>query len=148
MLAVASALSAGVLSTGADAVAETVAQAADINPDGTYAYSYQTSNGISGSESGTGGVSVSGSSSWTAPDGTPVKVDYVADENGYVASGAFIPVGPPAPAYVQKAIDYIAAHPSAESQDGSGAYNAVQGAARVAASPFRAAGNAILKTLG
>lgn len=53
---------------GAEGAARIVAQDADIAPDGSYHYAYQTENGISGSEAGTpkllgpqqGGESVQG----------------------------------------------------------------------------------------
>jgi len=38
-----------------------------------------------------------GSYSYTAPDGTLITVNWVADENGFQATGDHLPVAPPMP---------------------------------------------------
>ncbi|XP_046392160.1 endocuticle structural glycoprotein SgAbd-2-like [Ischnura elegans] len=89
------------------------------NPDGSYSYSYQTENGISAAEAGQlknpGTVDeamvAQGSYSYTAPDGTPIELRYIADENGFRAEGAHLPVGPPIPPAIQRALDYLATLP-------------------------------------
>ncbi|XP_051168010.1 endocuticle structural glycoprotein SgAbd-8-like [Leptopilina boulardi] len=95
-------------------------QAQDISPEGAYNYNYETENGIRASEDGTlqnvgpngeAAIVAQGSFQYTAPDGTPVAVSYVADHNGYQPSGDILPVGPAIPAQIQRALDYIAAHP-------------------------------------
>ncbi|XP_003701043.1 larval cuticle protein LCP-17 isoform X2 [Megachile rotundata] len=93
-------------------------QAQDISPDGSYSYSYETDNGIYHGESGTLVAShakdgtpfvvAQGQYQYTSPDGTPIAVKYVADENGFQPEGEHIHQIPP---LIQKAIEYIRAHP-------------------------------------
>ncbi|KAK0174861.1 hypothetical protein PV327_010582 [Microctonus hyperodae] len=91
--------------------------------DGSYAYSYDTENGISVAEQGVpkGVVGVGGQAevvrgqySYTSPDGTPILVTYTADENGFQASGAHLPTPPPIPIAIQRALAHNAAHPEEE----------------------------------
>lgn len=56
--------------------------------------------------------SAQGSYSFTSPEGELVQVTYVADENGFRPQGTHIPTPPPIPDAIQRAIDYILAHPS------------------------------------
>ncbi|XP_051167959.1 endocuticle structural glycoprotein SgAbd-2-like [Leptopilina boulardi] len=87
-------------------------QSHDSSPDGSYAWQYETENGISASETGSpkaGGPEgqsevVQGRYSYTAPDGTPITVEYIADENGFRASGAHLPTPPPIPDAIQRAL--------------------------------------------
>ncbi|XP_055320729.1 endocuticle structural glycoprotein SgAbd-2-like [Sitodiplosis mosellana] len=73
------------------------------NPDGSYVYSYETSNGIAADQTGylkNRGTNleaqvVQGSYSYTGPDGILYTINYIADENGYRASGAHLPTPPP-----------------------------------------------------
>ncbi|XP_011500245.1 PREDICTED: endocuticle structural glycoprotein SgAbd-2-like [Ceratosolen solmsi marchali] len=87
------------------------------NVDGSYLYSYDTENGISVSEQGRSSKKghqvevVQGQYSYTAPDGSPILVTYVADENGFQARGAHLPTPPPIPVAIQRALAYNAAHP-------------------------------------
>ncbi|KAK5646160.1 hypothetical protein RI129_004624 [Pyrocoelia pectoralis] len=79
--------------------APAVAETRESRPDGSYSYSYQTADGqqvqaegvlrLTGPEGPT--PAVHGSYSYSAPDGTPVTVNYVADEYGYRAHGPQIP---------------------------------------------------------
>nr|AYA49902.1 cuticular protein 25 [Leptinotarsa decemlineata] len=63
----------------------------DINPDGSYQYSFETQNGIAAEQQGTvratadktESVVVQGFYRYFTPDGTPVEVKYTADEFGY-----------------------------------------------------------------
>uniref|UniRef100_A0A1B0D480 Cuticular protein n=1 Tax=Phlebotomus papatasi TaxID=29031 RepID=A0A1B0D480_PHLPP len=64
------------------------------NPDGSYVYSYETSNGIRADQQGYDVMQ--GSYSYTGPDGVVYTVKYIADENGFRAEGAHLPVPPPA----------------------------------------------------
>jgi len=107
-----------VVNSGPDAAAQILRQESDIQPDGSYQYSYETDNGIAAQEQGQIRVinaeeadkSVSGSFSWTSPEGQPIQISYIADENGYQPQGD-LPVPPPIPAAIQRALDWIAAHP-------------------------------------
>ena len=94
------------------------------NPDGSYAWSYETENGIQAEEKGQlkavpktadsesdSAISAQGSFSYTADDGTPISLSYVADENGFQPQGAHLPVAPPVPEAILKALEWIANHP-------------------------------------
>ncbi|XP_012282679.1 endocuticle structural glycoprotein SgAbd-2 [Orussus abietinus] len=83
----------------------------DISPDGSYSWSYETENGISASETGTPKAApegqaevVQGQYSYTAPDGTPISVQYIADENGFRPQGAHLPTPPPIPEAIRRAL--------------------------------------------
>ncbi|CAK9803966.1 Larval cuticle protein LCP-17 [Anthophora quadrimaculata] len=89
------------------------------NPDGSYAFSYETGNGIKVEEHGqlkqvnetNSVVTVQGSYSYTVEDGSPVALSYVADENGFQPKGEHLPTPHPIPEGILKALEYIAAHP-------------------------------------
>ncbi|KAJ8935925.1 hypothetical protein NQ318_007066 [Aromia moschata] len=51
---------------------------------------------------------IQGSYSYTAPDGTPITVTYIADEFGFRAEGAHLPTSPPIPEAIQKSLALIA----------------------------------------
>ncbi|KAG8233399.1 hypothetical protein J437_LFUL013392 [Ladona fulva] len=83
-------------------------------------YSYETENGITVEESGfvkNGGdpeqeaLVAKGSYSYTAPDGTPITVEYTADENGFQPTGDHLPQVPEA---IQRALDHFARNPPKE----------------------------------
>ncbi|XP_043269765.1 endocuticle structural glycoprotein SgAbd-8-like [Venturia canescens] len=104
-------------------------QSQDISPEGSYNYAYETENGINVQESGQPGpvneegqpaVVAQGSFQYTAPDGTPISVSYVADENGFQPQGAHLPVAPPVPEAILRSLEYNAAHPE---QDDSQSFN-------------------------
>ncbi|XP_023167823.1 pupal cuticle protein Edg-78E-like [Drosophila hydei] len=83
----------------------------EVNPDGSYAYALDTSNGISAQEQGVGGQAASGRYSYTSPEGVPIEITYVADENGYQPQGAILPTPPPIPAAILRSLEYIRTHP-------------------------------------
>ncbi|XP_065082118.1 cuticle protein CP14.6-like [Ochlerotatus camptorhynchus] len=94
-----------------DAEAQVLTQDSVVNPDGSYQYRYETSNGIAAQESGVGGQTATGSYSYTGPDGVLYTVNYVADENGFQPQGAHLPVDLPAPEHVLRTLEQIRANP-------------------------------------
>ncbi|KAK9888823.1 hypothetical protein WA026_001046 [Henosepilachna vigintioctopunctata] len=94
-----------------------VSQTNEINPDGSFRYGYVSGDGQQAEAQGflkNAGARnaeaevIQGSYSYTAPDGTPISLRYIADENGFRAEGAHLPVAPPIPAAIQRSLDYIA----------------------------------------
>ncbi|GJQ69744.1 hypothetical protein Trydic_g22307 [Trypoxylus dichotomus] len=101
-------------------VATILRQSNDVNPDGSYQWSFEADNGISAQEQGRVGggkepaIEAQGGFQYTAPDGTPISLSYVADENGFQPQAAHLPVAPtppPIPDYILRAIAYNEAHP-------------------------------------
>ncbi|XP_015114983.1 cuticle protein CP14.6 [Diachasma alloeum] len=93
------------------------------NPDGSYSYSYETSNGINVEEQGSlqpasnpdaenkEANSVQGSYAYPDENGNLIQVTYTAGENGFQPEGAHLPVAPAVPEAILKALEWIAAHP-------------------------------------
>ncbi|XP_019870235.1 endocuticle structural glycoprotein SgAbd-2-like [Aethina tumida] len=120
---------ASAASLSSDKEAPIISQSSDISPDGSYQSQYETGNGISAQESGVlknagqkdaEAEEVQGSVKYTAPDGTPIELAYLANENGFQPQGAHLPVAPepPAiPAAIARALDWIAAHPYDEEKE-------------------------------
>ncbi|XP_063587658.1 larval cuticle protein LCP-30-like [Penaeus indicus] len=88
-----------------------------IEDDGRYNFDMETANGIVMSESGSptgdeGAINSAGSFSYTAPDGTDIHLQYVADENGFQPQGDHLPVAPefphPIPQFVLDQIAFAA----------------------------------------
>ncbi|CAH0558095.1 unnamed protein product [Brassicogethes aeneus] len=86
------------------------------NPDGSFSYSYSTGDGQQAQAQGylknagnkeTEAEVIQGSYSYTAPDGTPITVNWIADENGFRAEGAHIPTPPPVPEAIQRSLQLI-----------------------------------------
>ncbi|XP_017785756.1 PREDICTED: endocuticle structural glycoprotein SgAbd-2-like [Nicrophorus vespilloides] len=100
-----------------------VSQESEVNFDGSFHHSYETGNGISAQEQGvlknagnkeTQAEEVQGSFEYTAPDGTPIKVQYIANEFGFQPQGDHLPVAPtppPVPLAIAKALDFLRTHP-------------------------------------
>lgn len=61
--------------------------------------------------------------SYTAPDGTPITVEYYADETGFHATGAHIPTPPPIPEAIQRAIATLPASNEGQYQEEQQQYN-------------------------
>ncbi|GAB0093175.1 pupal cuticle protein 20-like [Sergentomyia squamirostris] len=101
------------------------------NGDGSYKYSYETANGIKVEEEGeiknkgteNEILSVRGSYSYTAPDGTPITVTYIADENGFQPQGDHLPTPPPAPQGSAPAAGGGGGYPSGPAGGGGGGYS-------------------------
>lgn len=84
------------------------------SPNGDYAYEYETQNGIVASEQSQvvqpNVQRKTGFYQYPSPDGRIIRVDYVADENGFHASGAHLPQSPPIPAAIARSIEYNLRH--------------------------------------
>lgn len=89
----------------------------ELSPDGTFAYGYTTGDGqqalAQGYTKNLGNKDleaqvVQGAYSYTSPDGTPISVKYLADENGFRAEGLHLPTPPPIPDAIARALQYIA----------------------------------------
>ncbi|XP_071516400.1 cuticle protein AMP1A-like [Panulirus ornatus] len=95
--------------------------------DGRYSLDVETGNGIVLSQSGSptgpdGAVVKAGEFSYTAPDGTPVVVKFVADGNGYQPQSDLLPVAPafphPIPQFVLDQIAFAAEEDAARARAG------------------------------
>lgn len=110
-------------SVGSEKDAPILKQEQEVNFDGSYVNNFETGNGIIVQEQGqlknannpeTAAEEVIGSFQYTAPDGTPVLIKYLANENGFQAEGAHLPVAPtppPIPIAILRSLEYNAAHP-------------------------------------
>ncbi|XP_039748773.1 endocuticle structural glycoprotein ABD-4-like [Pararge aegeria] len=100
------------------------------NPDGSYKWLYQSGNEINAEESGYvknfgkgEGQEVQvaeGKFSYKAPDGSPISLQYIADENGFQPQGAHLPTPPPIPPAIQRALDYLKTLPPTAASAPSG----------------------------
>ncbi|CAH1391469.1 unnamed protein product [Nezara viridula] len=87
----------------------------DLSFDGSFNYGFESENGISSSAVGSlrtidaqhPAQIISGSYSYTAPDGTPISTNYYADETGFHAQGAHLPTPHPLPEYVARALEIL-----------------------------------------
>ncbi|CAG9127102.1 unnamed protein product [Plutella xylostella] len=116
-LVLAACMVAAACAQGPDAAAPVLRSESDVQPEG-FNYVYETGNGISAQASGAlkkvdnyDALAVQGSYKYTAPDGSVVQFNYVADENGYQPQSDSLPVGPEIPAAIVRSLQYIAAHP-------------------------------------
>ncbi|XP_076270266.1 endocuticle structural glycoprotein SgAbd-2-like [Rhynchophorus ferrugineus] len=112
-------------SLNSKAVVPIVSESNELNPDGSFSYSYVSGDGSQAQAQGylknpgqkdAEAEVIQGSYSYTAPDGTPITVTWVADENGFRAEGAHLPTPPPVPAEIQKALAQIAQAQSVQPQ--------------------------------
>lgn len=94
-----------------DHLAVTRSTNSQLKSDGSYQYQFDTTNGIAAQEVGVGGHYASGSSAYYAPDGQLITLTYVADENGFHATGDHLPTPPPIPRAILKSLEYIQNHP-------------------------------------
>lgn len=109
--------------SSADAQAETL-RSESVMEDDSYHYSFETSNGIKAQSAGqlksvdkdSAAIVAQGDYSYTAPDGQEVKITYIADENGYQATGDAIPQPPAIPEPIRRALEYLAEHAPPQQQ--------------------------------
>lgn len=81
-----------------------------------FSFRYETENGISAQEEGRPvqlgkdevAENVQGSYQYTAPDGTPVQISYIANENGFQPVGNILPTPPPIPEAIQRSLEFNA----------------------------------------
>ncbi|KAH8403790.1 hypothetical protein KR215_002812, partial [Drosophila sulfurigaster] len=85
----------------------------DVRADG-FESKLELTNSINEQRSGDEHGNIKGSFSYVAPGGEHVVINYVADENGFQPSGDVLPTPPPIPVEIQKALEWIAAHPHVE----------------------------------
>ncbi|XP_042888234.1 cuticle protein CP14.6-like [Penaeus japonicus] len=106
-----------------------------IEDDGRYNFDMETANGIVVSESGSpdgpeGAITSAGSFSYTAPDGSDIHLQFVADENGFQPQGAHLPVAPefphPIPQFVLDQIAFAAEEDARNAKRPSATYGAPQ----------------------
>lgn len=81
----------------------------NVHEDGTYHYSFDTSNGISGQHHGNANRAI-GESAHISPEGQTIRLRYTADENGFHPEGDHLPTPPPIPDYILRALEYIRTH--------------------------------------
>ncbi|KAF7286192.1 hypothetical protein GWI33_007152 [Rhynchophorus ferrugineus] len=98
-----------------------LSQSSDIQPDGNFLWNYELADGSKHQQKGSVKqldketiTVVEGSVSWTDLDGYHHEISYVADENGYQARSADLPVAPEIPKAIVRALEWIAAHPEPE----------------------------------
>ncbi|CAG2055882.1 unnamed protein product [Timema podura] len=118
---------------GPNEVIPILSQVNIVNEDGSFQNSYESGDGSRAESSGSlknigpqeDGQVAQGSYSFYTPDGQLIEVRYIADENGFQPQSNALPVGPPIPEEILKALAYNAAHPEEdnlrnyESGDGS-----------------------------
>ncbi|XP_030572697.1 pupal cuticle protein Edg-78E [Drosophila novamexicana] len=82
--------------------------------DGSYSYEIENSENTVVSEQGQGAVYAKGFYRYDSPEGIPVQLSYVADENGFQPQSDLLPTPPPIPDYILRSIEFIRQHPTPE----------------------------------
>ncbi|CAH1983138.1 unnamed protein product [Acanthoscelides obtectus] len=105
-----------------------ISQTEEINPDGSFKFSFETANGIKVDESGylkdnpessTDRIQViEGSISYTDEGGHMINLRYVADENGYQPQGDHLPTAPPVPEDIARSLQGQSQQPNNAVQPG------------------------------
>ncbi|XP_053692227.1 uncharacterized protein LOC128740689 [Sabethes cyaneus] len=93
---------------------QTLVDERDLNENG-YKYKFQTENDINVEQTGVVDASqpdspllrVTGFYEFTADDGVKYRVDYTADENGFVGTGAHLPTPPPIPEEILRSLQLL-----------------------------------------
>ncbi|KAH8355080.1 hypothetical protein KR093_005017, partial [Drosophila rubida] len=93
--------------------ADVQSRSEDVRPDGFNAQ-LSLSDGSARSESGDEHGNIKGNFEWISPEGEHIRVEYVADENGYQPKGDVLPTPPPTPDAILAALKWIEANPSKE----------------------------------
>lgn len=93
----------------------------DLGPDGSYRWSFESGDGTKQEQSGhesvpEGGQAVEGLAEWVDPEGKTHRIQYTADERGYLPSSDDLPVGPAIPEAILRSLQWNAAHPEEETE--------------------------------
>lgn len=96
-----------------------VSQQMDIQPDGAFRWSFESGDGTKQSQDATIKQvdkdtviqAMQGSFEYKGDDGQVYALTYTADENGFVPQGAHLPVPPPIPEQIARALAFLATAP-------------------------------------
>lgn len=96
-----------------------VSQQMSIEPEGSFHWSYESGDGTKQVQDGqlkvvdkdTSVGTMQGSFEYKGDDGQVYSITYVADENGYQPQGNHLPVAPPVPEPIARALAYLATAP-------------------------------------
>ncbi|CAH2107361.1 unnamed protein product [Euphydryas editha] len=91
-------------------------QNSDINPDGSFQYSFESGNGIAAEANGAlknigaeePALEIQGQFQYPGEDGSLIQLTYTANENGYQPRGDILPTPPPIPVEIQRALEILA----------------------------------------
>lgn len=91
-------------------------QDSNINPDGSFQYSFETGNGIAAEANGAlknigaevPALEIQGKFQYPSENGGLNQLTYIADENGYRPQGDILPTPPPIPIEIQRALEILA----------------------------------------
>ncbi|KAI4461774.1 cuticle protein [Holotrichia oblita] len=108
--------------TGSKPYVRILRQRQEIDPIGSYNWQFETENGIASNEQGRlrpisgqrgseEALRAEGEFKYTSPEGVPVYVNYVADEDGYQPQSDLIPTPPPIPEYIIRSLEWQRNHP-------------------------------------
>ncbi|OWR54751.1 cuticular protein RR-1 motif 17 precursor [Danaus plexippus plexippus] len=103
--------------------ARIIALESEVKED-SYRYNYETENGIKAQEQGqeVDGIEAQGGFQYTGDDGQVYSISYAAGANGFQPQGAHLPVPPPTPEAILKALEQNARDEAAGIID-DGQYN-------------------------
>jgi len=93
----------------------------DNKEDGTFNYAFELSDGTVVEQNGyiknpnepnedERIQVIQGSYRYNSPEGNPIDIKYIADENGFQPQGDALPIAPPTPDHVLKTLEIIAAN--------------------------------------